>query len=443
MLRGRSIVLALAFLGAMSTCAAQETADIIVGGQTVARVREAGTYESVQHRAATVDERVNALLATTDDPGSLEISLEQMDGRWTVMIAGEAIVSVYPAEAEANAMTPEMLGATWVRKFKDALPTATCAPVTVIGEPTAPTATTPTTTTPPPDQPIMIADEPVLSSPTAGDETVTVTPPATTTVAPPTTTTDATTTVATTPGGSTVEILEVPEEDPNEPEEVVAGQGARLLILEAFNNSRDLTEDDYLVRRETMANDLFDNLVQMMTGGRATGRIDTGGTVSLPTPPRPPVTTTTTATPPATIGATATTTTATPPVTHTVDTGPMSPEQLPTTTTTTGAAPSLAMSAEALAKINANIPANDASYANVVKKVAIKAKFRAASAALRTVDPATKAQAIEVLSAARRANTDQDWDAAERYVDTGLGILGVTEWEQHIGAAMRDLGLVQ
>ncbi len=436
MLRGRSIVLALAFLGAMSICAAQETAEIIVGGQTVARVREAGTYESVQHRAAAVDERVNQLLATTDDPGSLEVSLEQMDGRWTVMIAGEAIVAVYPAEAEANVMTPEMLGAMWVRKFKDALPTATCAPVTVIGEPTE-TTTTPTTTATPPDQPIMIADEPVLSSPTTGDETVTT--PTTTTAAPPATTTVVPTTAAPPPGGSTVEILEVPEEVTNEPEVVVAGQGARLLILEAFNNSRDLTEDDYLVRRETMANDLFDNLVQMMTGGRATGRIETSGAISLPTPPRPPVTVPTT--PPPTT--TATTTTAQPPTTHTVDTGPMSPETLPTATMTTGAAPSLAMSAASLAKINAEIPANDPSYANVVKKVAIKAKFRAASEALRTTDPATKAQAMEVLTAARRANTDQDWDAAEQHVDTGLGILGVTEWEQHIGAAMRDLGLVQ
>ena len=33
MLRGRSIVVALAILGAMSICAAQESADIIVGGQ--------------------------------------------------------------------------------------------------------------------------------------------------------------------------------------------------------------------------------------------------------------------------------------------------------------------------------------------------------------------------------------------------------------------------
>ena len=139
MLRGRSIVVALAILGAMSICAAQESADIIVGGQVVARVREAGTYESVEHRAAAADERINQLLAGVDNPASLEVSLEQVEGLWTVVIQGQPIVSVYPSEAEANGMAPEMLGAMWVRKFKDALPNATAAPVTEVPEqPAAP-----------------------------------------------------------------------------------------------------------------------------------------------------------------------------------------------------------------------------------------------------------------------------------------------------------------
>lgn len=428
MLRGRSIVWAFAFFGAISICAAQDTADIIVGGQTVARVRSAGAYETVEHRAAAVDEKINALLAATDDPGTLEVSLEQVDGLWTVMIDSQAIVAVYPAEAEANGMTPEMLGAMWVRKFKDALPGATCAPVTSITEPVAgaeaPAATTApvTTTQPAANQPIMIADEPVLSSPTAGDETVPTPAPAPTTVTPPAT-------------GAPIEVLEVPEEESEAPDQVVAGQGARLLILEAFNRSRDLPEDDYLVRREAMANQLFDDLVQMITGGRATGRIETSSGISFPTPPRP-VTTTTTA--PPTAGATATTATAAPPTTITVDTGP-TPSAAGTTTT--GAAPALAMSAASRAKIEARMPANDPSYANVVQKVAIKAKFRAASDALRTADAATRAQATEVLSAARRANTNQEWATAEQHLDTGLRLLGVTQWEQHIDAAMADLGL--
>ena len=87
-----------------------------------------------------------------------------------------------------------------------------------------------------------------------------------------------------------MEVLEVPQEEGEEPDEVVAGQGARLLILESFNEARDLSEDDYLIRREAMANGLFDGLVQMVTGGRQTGRIAPGTSVSLPTPPQPPVT---------------------------------------------------------------------------------------------------------------------------------------------------------
>lgn len=426
MLRGRSFAMACVLLGAMSVCVAQEAADIVVGGEIVARVREAASYESVEHRAAAIDEKINEVLATTDDPGALEVSLEQVDGLWTILIAGNPIMAVHPAEAEANGMTPEMLGASWVRRFKDALPNATGAPVTVIGEPTEDAE---------PVQPLVVSDEPVISSPTTGDEPATGT---VTTTAQPPAETEAETPVADT--GGAVEILEVPQEGTGESEEIVAGQGARLLILEAFNRARELPEDDYLVRREAMAGDLFDNLVQVLTGGRATGRLEGTGTAALPEPPEPPVSTTTeTVTAP-------TTTTAPPPTTGTptaIDTGPIT-----TTTgaTTVGAAPSLEMSDEARAKIHAQIPENDPSYANVEQKVAIKAKFRAASGAYRDAlegDPATAAQAKEVLTAARRAFNDGDFDSAERYLDTGLRLLGVTQWEQHIDAAMRDLGLVE
>lgn len=420
MLRGRSFAVACVLLGAMSICVAQETADIIVGGEVVARVREAASYDSVEHRAAAIDEKINQVLATTDDPGALEVSLEQVDGVWTILIEGNEIMAVHPAEAEANGLTPEMLGASWVRRFKDALPGATGAPVTVIdeGEVAADEGGEAE-----PVQPLVIADEPVISSPTTGDEPATSSPPPAT--APPTA-------AETGDTGSAVQILEVPQGSETEPGEIVAGQGARLLILEAFNTSRELPEDDYLVRREAMANDLFDDLVQVLTGGQATGRIESGGTASPPTPPQPTPAPTTTPEPEP-----AETTTA--PVT--IDTGPQPPSTGPSTV---GATPSLEMSDEARAKIEAKIPANNPSYANVVQKVAIKAKFRAVSGPYRDAlsnDPATGAQAREVLTAARRAFNDGDFDTAERYLDTGLQILGVTQWENHIDAAMSDLGL--
>jgi len=424
MLRGRLFAMALLLLGTMGLCAAQETADIMVGNEIVARVREAAGYESVEHRAAAIDEKVNQVLATTDDPASLEVSLEQVDGLWTILIDGTPIMAVHPAEAEANAMSPEMLGASWVRRFKDALPNATGAPVTVIGEEPAEDAA--------PVQPLVISDEPVISSPTTGDS------PAreTTTATPPAAETPAAETPAAEDNQEAVQILEVPQEDSDNPEEIVAGQGARLLMLEAFNKARELPEDDYLVRREAMANELFDSLVQVMTGGAATGRIEAGGTEALPVPPQP-------STPPAPAEETET---AAAPTETTIDTGPIPVETEPTTTgpSTIGAAPSFEMSEEALAKINAAIPENDPSYANVAQKVAIKAKFRAVSPAFQQAlknDPATAAQAREVLTAARRAYNDGDFDNAERYLDTGLGLLGVTDWEQYIDAAMTDLGL--
>ncbi|MGM0492548.1 MAG: hypothetical protein ACQER1_06375 [Armatimonadota bacterium] len=445
MLRGRSFAIALLLLGTMGICAAQEAADIMIGDEIVARVREAGSYESVEHRAAAIDEKINEVLAATDDPGTLGVSLEQVDGLWTIMIDDMEIMGVYPAEAEANAMSPEMLGASWVRRFKDALPGATGAPVTEIGE--TDEAAEPEEGAQPeeetePVEPLTIADEPVISSPTTGDESAGDTETPTEAAETPTEAAETPTEAApateaeVTEAEDVVQILEIPEETVDEPEEIVAGQGARLLMLEAFNKARELPEDDYLVRREAMANELFDNLVQVMTGGRVTGRIEDNGTA-------PPAVEEGLETPPTMVEEVETTPTEEEP---TIDTGPVAVETEPTTTgpATVGEVPSFEMSSEARAKINAQIPEDDPSYANVAQKVAIKAKFRAASEAYREVagsDPAVAAQAREVLTAARRANTDGDFDSAERYLDTGLGLLGVTEWEQHIDAAMNDLGL--
>lgn len=439
MLRGRSFAMALLLLGTMGICAAQEAADILVGNEIVARVRTAASYDSVEHRAAAIDENINTVLATTDDPASLEVSLEQVDGLWTVLIDGTAIMAVHPAEAEANAMSPEMLGASWVRRFKDALPGAMTATVTEIGEPPAEAAEAAVEPAPEPAadpvQPLTIADEPVISSPTAGDG------PARTQVTP---LTEAAPEVAQAPEAEeaveapaeeTVTILDAPAENGGDPEEIVAGQGARLLMLEAFNKARELPEDDYLVRREAMAAELFDNLVQVMTGGRATGRLDPGTAVAAPRSPEPLETPVEIpeADRPATVPET------------TIDTGPIAVEPEPAPgPATLAAAPALEMSPESRAKINAQIPAGDPSYANAVQKVAIRAKFKAATDAFRAAQtdaPATAAQARELLTAARSANNDNNFDAAERYLDTALALLGVTQWEQHIDSAMRDLGI--
>ncbi len=416
MLRGRICAVGAALLLCMGIGVAQDTADVVVGGEVVARVREQGAHESVQARAAAIDEAINQALAAADDPAAMDVTLEQIDGLWTILIDGRQVMAVYPAEAEANGMAPEVLGAIWVRKLKDALPAATTVEVTEIASPE--TGTTPA----------AIVEEPATE------------PAATPAVAPEPGASDVPATGAVTnTGAPAIEILEVPSED-SAPETVIAGEGARLLILKAFNDARDLPEDDYLVRRETMADELFDQIVQVLSGGRAHGTLTGGETATsapLPMPPAPagtPTAATTTAPPPAS--------TSTGTVTG-VGTGPVTvPAAAPPVTAIPDAAYEL--SAEGRARIEAAIPAGDPSYANVVQKVVIKAKFAAASAAYRTVlsdDPATAAQAKEILTAARRALTGGDFDAAENYLDAALKMLGVTTWEQHIDAAMAELGL--
>lgn len=420
MLRGRICAVAAGVLLCLGLSMAQDSAEIMVGGEVVARVRESGPYPSVEARAAAVDEAINQVLAGCANPATLEVTLEQIDGLWTVLIAGEKIVSVYPAEAEANSMTPEVLGSIWVRRFRDALPGATTATVTEIGGPTAPG----------PVGVATIEDEPTVATTTPPVPTpvTTTTPPAPSHIISPLE--EPTTGAATNIGPPVVEVIELPL-DQSDPAAVVSGQGARLLILEAMNRARDLSEDDYLVRRETLAEELFDGIVQVLTGGRTHGTLAPSGTppAARTVPPVPSTTaTTTTAPPPASTTAGSVTATGT------------------GVASTTAAPPAggYALSAAGRAKIEAAIPAGDPSYANVLEKVVVKAKFKAASdayAAARTSDPATAEQAKEILTAARRAMTAGDYAASEGYLDTALRMLGVGTWEQHIGTAMKELGL--
>ncbi len=408
MLRGRWYAIVLMMIGAVSLVAAEDTADIMVGGEVVARVREAGTHETVEHRAIAADEAIEEILAATDDPTSLEVSLEQVDGMWTIMLNGKSVLSVYPAEAEANGMTPEMLGSIWARQFRNALPDATTVEVTEIDEPEEPAE--PAT----PRETMVIMEEPVTGSPTPTVERPTPTE---------TEAEEPEETLAQRPPGP--DVLEIPTTPRGETDEIVVGQGARLMILEAFNRARDLSEDDYLVRREEMADDLFDELVQVITEGSARGRIAVEPTPDIPTPPTP--------------------------------TDPEEPEEAeieipaaPVETVTVGEpVPAISpeeyeLSDEGRQSIVDRIPADDPSYAGVVEKVSIRAKFQAASEAYRealTSDPSAAAQARELLSAARRERAADNFETAEQYLNTALQVLGVTEWEHNIPAAMRDYGI--
>ncbi len=416
MFRGTLSVAALILLGAVVACTAQESAEIVVGAKTVCEIRARGQYGSVELRRAAIEEAIQQVLASGSGEAALAVTVDKVDEVWTVLVDGQRIMSVYPEDATAYGTTPGTLAAMWAAGLEEALPGAAYATVQEL----------PATG----EQPATGAEPATGAAPM----TISVTSPTTegpVTSAGPLTSegpaTGSTTAVSTGP----LEVVEEPGAE-EQPETVVVGEGARLLILEAFNNARELPEDDYLVQREALANELFDNLVQVITEGEAIGRIETGAAAQPPTRPEPPPIETA-ATEPGE-EATADTATAPPPVTVSAETGE-----------TGELTDALAMSDEAREKILEKIPEDAPGYENVVAKIAVKAKFRAATGAYREAvdgDPAVAAQAKEVLSAAREANTAGEFATAERYLDTALRLLGVTQWEQFIDPAMSDLGLI-
>ena len=349
---------------------AQDGVNIVVGGDIVARVRAQGAADSVEARAATINQAVQTACAT-GNPAGLEVSLKQVDGLWTVFIADQRVMSVYPAEADANGLPPHVLGSIWVEKFKNALPKVSNVNVVDLGNPVTDQPTTPTPTPTP------------------------------------------------APATETGEVLEIPVTGPAQPS-VAAAQGAMLLIIDAFNKTREMDEDTYLRAREPQANELLDNLIRVWTGGQhgspeepAVAVPDTSvSTITvLPETAAPPPTTTveTIALGPATD----TTVTV-------IDSGPVTP----TATTTTGTTTSTA-------ELSADIPAGDPSYAKVPQKRRIGKKFEAARdpyLQLKATDPDAAKQISELLKAARREFTEKNFDLSEEYLDGALKMMGVTSW---------------
>jgi hypothetical protein len=367
---GMTIIAVVALTAGIAV--AQDGVNIVVGGDIVARVRAQGAADSVEARAAAINQAVQAACAT-GNPAGLEVSLKQVDGLWTVFIADRRIMSVYPAEADANGLPPHVLGSIWVEKFKNALPKVSNVTVVDLGNPVTDQPTTPTPTPTP------------------------------------------------VPATDTVEVLEIPVTGPTQPS-VAAAQGAMLLIIDAFNKTRGMDEDTYLREREQQANGLLDNLIRVWTGGQhgspeepAVAVPDTSvSTITvLPETAAPPPTTTveTIALGPA--PATDTTVTV-------IDSGPVTPTATATTGTTTSTA-----------ELTADIPAGDPSYAKVPQKRRIGKKFEAARdpyLQLKATDPDAAKQISELLKAARREFTDKNFDLSEEYLDGALKMMGVTSW---------------
>ncbi len=205
---------------------AQQGAEICIANGIVARIRDKGPYESVDARVAAIDKAIVELISKYDSEHP-QVSLKQKDGIWTVYCWDLAVISVYPAEAEANNLPAKQLGALWVENFRKRLPLAT--PVSKMEDPFGPTTETTTVTT----------------TTTTTEDTTTVSPE--TVVAQPATTTTTEPTVEPATG-------EIPE------------SAALLLIIDALRIGRALNEDEWIDQRAQIARNLLENLRRFVAG---------------------------------------------------------------------------------------------------------------------------------------------------------------------------------
>lgn len=395
------LCIAALLLMAASSVLAQES--IVIGGQVVARIRHKGRFESVAARVAQIDKWIADVISyeNTQNP---RLSLARKNGILHIYVANRPIIDIYPADAAALNTTEMALARSWLKNIKAALPKAT--PVSRL--PARPT----TAETRPPTIPIIpVAPESGAvrntgtAAPVVATEAVTEASP----VSP-----DA----SRTPTGDIV---------PPEPEEALPQpkktprSAALLMILEAMNVARALTEQEYLEGRDRLAANLLENLEPFMTEARAEGEA-----AGQPEPPRPPLIQTTAPTPPSV---------------STESERPAPPAgQLPPATGTGGAVvprvptvpsgPSVPQSPSGatVKPATATGKTGDPSMARVPQKQRIKRKFDAAAKPfydLKNAGDPTAAQVEELLRAARAAHTQGDFDASEAKVDEALRLMGV------------------
>lgn len=111
----------LAFLMAVlftSAAFAQFTGDVRVSNRVIFRFHDSD-YDAAQERARVVQDRIDALMNTGLGPS--DVKLAKDDGHFIITWGDEIIVTIDPAQAKLNEMTPQALGESWVNNFKKAL----------------------------------------------------------------------------------------------------------------------------------------------------------------------------------------------------------------------------------------------------------------------------------------------------------------------------------
>jgi hypothetical protein len=376
---------------------AQGSETVVIASKPVARIRDKGPYDSVAERAASIDKAICEVISTQDTQHP-KVSAKQSGGVWYVYSGAIKVMGVYAGDAKPNGVSVRDLAIQWANNVRQQLPRATpCSklprsaflpkPGQVV-KPLVPTTTA--------------VNKPVEPAATGGEPTAAAVPDGAgaaaapvATVPPATTAAPAGATVAdnnTTPAPATAAVAATPTA-------ALPRSASVLLILDAFNVVRNLSQEDYVGKRDEVASNLLANLASFV------GEAQPGGS----NPPALPTSTASVAASGTTSGPTA--------VAHKPK---PAPKPITKPTVIASKPPKPGTSSPDVA---------GAAGSKVAQKNRIKAKFAQCETpfeAMRASDPATADQIGEILKAARSAFAGKNYDASEEYVDHALKLLGAT-----------------
>ncbi len=401
MQKGRSffaVLLAVAAVTVLTVSVAQAQVETIyLAGSKVITIRDKGDFANLAERAKSIDKAITEVISTQDTLHP-KVTIKEANGLWTVYAGPVKVAAVYPAEAKANNVPAKSLAAVWARNLTTALPKATpCSklPASAFG----PKVSAPVTTAP---KPAGTASKPTITP--APSAEVAGTPSAVAPVTPVETTTFPSATVT----------AETPAVAP------VAIGAPLLLVREAFNTVRVLSEEEFTAKRDELASSLISDLTPFITGRVPT--VAGAPATAAPTAPAVPVETPVEGVEPAVAPVAPVATPTAEPAAAPATTEPAAAPaaEAPRTASFVGTGPA----AVDLPKVKEGDP----SYAKVPQKNRIREKLEKARepyTALEKEDPTAAKPVQGLLSACRAAYAANRFDQAEQYVDSALALMGL------------------